>query len=681
MSLSSMERGHKAVKLTSKNLFDSVFSAIPADVSINYNSNSLLEALPIMKESDIDVSSSAAGIDRAAPGEGENGEDILLRDEGDVTTLVIGPDRLRQGMGVRMTALQTTSIAGLRVGSLDGHAPGAQVSHSNQDPGVVKFELDLEDEAIKVATRHAEDLSEYQRLQREVEEEEMAVYHARDRQGQVGHSLTGKDREEGSGGVRRHHGQFARGNRLREDESTKGSKQNPNAGLGIGTGGEEGEGSTGPVASSENPSMHGNGEACGGKVRPYLTPEEQLRNMPPGLNRLYRGHCVMLRQSRGFGFLAPELGGPDVYFTLDGVRPTFSALALAAFHMRRGGAVPPSVAAVLQAAPLIEEGRREGEGLDLTAEEREKASEAAALLSPDTARLLQYHFDCVKGGTVMVKEALTFTVQRNRTVGGGSRLLRADFIRGLPENAYATQTEQAWFWPLFPKAVGRKITEEGPDNAHDTFSNAGKAADGVVPTDSLKEGGADLKAPSPKDRDMVSIDGEATVKKDETKEKPHTLAQTQVLVRYLGTVRTYDTDERRGYIRCDELGDLGVFFYAEAVLWGVGLAPPQRRIMEGMRVQYSVANRDRNRKYLATLITSIDGRPFSLENIHFTENLRGSSLSGSGGPTNDSDVTGVGAQSHFKEREIEDLESRQKRQREEDNTQLLLFEEDDYAVI
>ncbi|CCW63019.1 unnamed protein product [Phytomonas sp. EM1] len=100
-----------------------------------------------------------------------------------------------------------------------------------------------------------------------------------------------------------------------------------------------------------------------------------------------------------------------------------------------------------------------------------------------------------------------------------------------------------------------------------------------------------------------------------------------------------------------------------------------------MRVQYSVAGRDRSRKYLATLITGVDGRPFSLENMQFVESPRASSLGGSGGPLNDSAASGGGGQSHFNERTETGVEFRQKRQREEDDTQLLLFEEDDYAVI
>lgn len=42
----------------------------------------------------------------------------------------------------------------------------------------------------------------------------------------------------------------------------------------------------------------------------------------------YRGVCAMYRAGKGFGFIAPDLGGPDVYFIRDAVHFIFTRCVL-----------------------------------------------------------------------------------------------------------------------------------------------------------------------------------------------------------------------------------------------------------------------------------------------------------------------------------------------------------------
>lgn len=62
--------------------------------------------------------------------------------------------------------------------------------------------------------------------------------------------------------------------------------------------------------------------------RENLTADEQMRRMPPGRSALYEGVCVTVQMIKGFGFISPQIGGPDIYFTCESVRLTFTRLVL-----------------------------------------------------------------------------------------------------------------------------------------------------------------------------------------------------------------------------------------------------------------------------------------------------------------------------------------------------------------
>lgn len=436
--------------------------------------------------------------------------------------------------------------------------------------------------------------------------------------------------------------------------------------------------------------------AAGGHNAP-LTAAEQLALMPPGLDRVYEGSCVMYRHPKGFGFISPDVGGPDVYFISDGIALSFTKLALRAFYLRNGMPLPPSVAGIYHGgAPVVgsavEEEEKEvkegtaaaedggnisstdggapltavsdappaddtpetttlapaselggilgdapapspttlmmspssmgqlmhaavGQSTDVgdrvsvpptTADELAQAEAAANLLTTTTAQLLQLQVDQGFGGGVRVGEKMSFVVTRNHAGrGGNGRLLRAEFIRGIPAAHFAMPVEQSWFAPLFPGVVGRKAAP------HSNFylpHPASSGNDGSV---------ASPSAPSP-EHGATAVEGSGA----------DSSASPTTLVRYTGCVRTYDAEDQRGYLRCDESsGGQGstpdVVFHAHSVLWDLRRCPPlKRQVRESMRVAYSVCGTERNGKYIATLITTPEGEPLCEENITFADNVQ-----------------------------------------------------------
>ncbi|CAJ1987079.1 hypothetical protein conserved [Leishmania donovani] len=484
-----------------------------------------------------------------------------------------------------------------------------------------------------------------------------------------------------------------------------------------------------------------------------LTAAEQLALMPPGLDRMYTGACVMYRHPKNFGFVSPDVGGPDVFFIIDSIALSFTKLALRAFYLRSGMPVPPSVAAayrlgaandsstpaggdgapisstttaeanaataadanstapdqvsvpapafpgvaagvtaarngqatiagavlgevgVLGATPVS--ATRPGDAGDrvsippTTAEELAWAETAASLLTSATARLLQCQVDQGIGGGLRVGDRMSFVVTRNHAArGGNGRLLRAEFIRGVPAMQLAMPLEQSWFHPLFPGAVGQKTSAP---------YGAASRPPPPPPSSSSAEGGG---------RDASSA-GEPLGPFDST---------STVLTRYTGCVRTYDAEEQRGYIRCDESDGSGgghtpdVIFYAHSVLWDLTRCPPlKRQVKESMRLAYSVCGTERNGKYVATLITNPDGEPFCEENMTFAENVLpffiadggvpsrrrgrgedgGGVSSGRGGMGMD---VGAGASA-------EGVGSDRKRVKAAEDDMLLLYAEDDYPFM
>ncbi|GET86828.1 hypothetical protein, conserved [Leishmania tarentolae] len=485
-----------------------------------------------------------------------------------------------------------------------------------------------------------------------------------------------------------------------------------------------------------------------------LTAAEQLALMPPGLDRVYTGVCVMYRHSKNFGFISPDVGGPDVFFINDSIALSFTRLALRAFYLRSGMPVPPSVAVAYRvgdttkglAAPgrdavltdggtaalengstianderrppddtlvstsafhevtagvaavsdgettkasavLGQEGvlgatsvltTRAGDAVDrvsipfTTAEELAWAETAASMLTSATARLLQYQVDQGIGGGLRVGDPMSFVVTRNHAArGGNGRLLRAEFIRGVPAAQLAIPVEQSWFYPLFPGAIGYK-------------------------TSALY--GASSKAPLPSPAPSSSAEDGGREASSNVEREAHNDSASSTLTRYTGCVRTYDAEEQRGYIRCDESDSSGgsntpdVIFYAYSVLWDLTQCPPQKRqVKESMRLAYSVCGTERNGKYIATLITTPDGEPFWEENMTFAENVLPFFMADVGGPSRrrgrgeDSggvaggrSVMGTGGGTTAS---TESVGGDRKHHKAEEDDMLLLYAEDDYPLM
>ncbi|KAK7197785.1 hypothetical protein NESM_000731400 [Novymonas esmeraldas] len=384
---------------------------------------------------------------------------------------------------------------------------------------------------------------------------------------------------------------------------------------------------------------------------------EQLALMPPGLDRVYCGSCVMYRHAKGFGFVAPDCGGPDVYFTHDGIGLSFTKLALRAYYLRHGMPVPAAVATAYRApaatpgdggvaatttttAPLVP-GAAETAAVSAAAglaqsgggggvlgaaaalvgtaalpdvangvcapptspDELAHAEAAASLLTPATAELLQHQVNQGIGGGVRTGDRLSFVVTRNHAGrGGGGRLLRADIIRGVPAARLAMPVEQGWFAPLFPGAVGRKGNP----------THSGHAAPLSPPSPTHGSSSTDVSNTTTTTAAAAAADAAATA---------------SMLVRYTGCVRTYDAEEQRGYLRCDEADGSGntpdVIFYGHSLLWDAVRCPPLRRqVRESMRVAYSVCGTERNGKYIATLLTAVDGAPLHDGNMLFADNVQ-----------------------------------------------------------
>ncbi|CBZ24682.1 conserved hypothetical protein [Leishmania mexicana MHOM/GT/2001/U1103] len=483
-----------------------------------------------------------------------------------------------------------------------------------------------------------------------------------------------------------------------------------------------------------------------------LTAAEQLALMPPGLDRVYTGACVMYRHPKNFGFISPDMGGPDVFFITDSIALSFTRLALRAFYLRSGMPVPPSVAAAyrvgeasdsstpsggdgtpikgaatavansataadanstvpaqvsaptpafpgaaagvraardrqatIAGAVLGEEGvlgatavlaTRAGDAGDrisippTTAEELTWAETAASLLTSATARLLQYQVDQGIGGGLRVGDRMSFVVTRNHAArGGNGRLLRAEFIRGVPAMQLAMPLEQSWFHPLFPGAIGQK-----------TSAPYGASRPPLPPPSSSSAEGAGRDASSTGEP-LASFDSTSTT-----------------LTRYTGCVRTYDAEEQRGYIRCDESDCSGggntpdVIFYAHSVLWDLMRCPPlKRQVRESMQLAYSVCGTERNGKYIATLITTPDGEPFCEENMTFAENVLPFFMAEGGGPSRrrgrDEDSGGVGSGRAVMGMDggagasAEGVGGDRKRAKAAEDDMLLLYAEDDYPFM
>ncbi|KAG8346664.1 hypothetical protein ERJ75_001765400 [Trypanosoma vivax] len=109
-------------------------------------------------------------------------------------------------------------------------------------------------------------------------------------------------------------------------------------------------GSNGIVGRS---ALVGSGGGVGSRSGSSLTVEEQIAVMRPEDGIRYSGCCVLFRGIKNFGFIAPDVGGPDVYFTREGIKYAFTRRVLEVFYGN-------DLAVVAENSGL----RREGEGFE-----------------------------------------------------------------------------------------------------------------------------------------------------------------------------------------------------------------------------------------------------------------------------------------------------------------------------
>lgn len=306
-------------------------------------------------------------------------------------------------------------------------------------------------------------------------------------------------------------------------------------------------------------------------------------------------------------------------------------------------------------------------------------------LSAGSAALLQIQLD-IGVPAVYHQQRLTFSVHRNRVAQGVRRLLRAEQVRGLSEYHYATPEEQAWFCEAFPHAIGHKHYESAPTGDH--HPNGSEGGNGNAKNEeeeeSMRQNGvaraSSLSAPSSMnanetdplsrykndniitatgntERKRDTVEAETTSSANRTGEAPdgavaamspessdgatHSKQPScRMLERYLGYIRTYNPETRKGYIACDPQeaafvlrtavpvgGEADpssfsstpsdVMFFSGSVLFDPAFS--RRSPEEGLKVRYSVADRGRHNKYIATLITGMDDLPLSEQNYIFAD--------------------------------------------------------------
>lgn len=726
------------VKLTSRSIFNALFDQLPADALIDTGPSSLKEELLLEAAGMLQGSTAVAktGLASTAAVAG----DLLLDDLDGESGMTVSANGLHEARPApaspsalvgRVDDEETSARAG------DGGGAAAQprdgrltAPRARGAPVELQMEVDADDAAVREAMRYATLMARNAAASSSPASSSVADPTSGNL-GSRGRGADANSRLGASGGA-------MAATPTRQSFSSV-------------AGGPHGAGRAGPSSRSD-PGFSAKGDdrvaSTGGTAGPsadhrtqqhgaIITAAEQLQLMPPGLDRVYTGVCAMYRHAKGFGFIAPDIGGPDIYFMKDGVSFAFTRLALRAFYLTHEMPVPPSVAAAYIAPSPIAADKtasaatadgavlppqepalatdRAAERSDASAtgnrshppesdratstiagghraqrtestqqlllpptteEELTTAEKAAALLTTDVAQLLQFQVDQGCCGGMRVGDAMSFVVSKNKAAarGGGGRLLRAEHIRGLASNHYATPLEQSWFSPLFPTAVGAKNQSHG-------YGSAGNYHPGG-------SGGGDAQKQQRQQSAVAEGDGVAAV---------------SLLQRYTGSVRTYDAEEQRGHIICDE-GDGSapdVVFYSYAVLWDMERCPASRRqIKERMRVAYSVSGVERNGKYIASLISTPFGEPFREDNMELAENVvpymvregggpggarrrgrgddaeGGPGMGGGGGPVAlgelDSSVRSAGVGMGGGEA---------KRSKAEADEVLLLFEEGDYAMI
>lgn len=377
---------------TSKNLFDVVFDTLPEDAFIDFGPETLMEkrAMESMmgkdeEEGDVEFQDTASSLITDA-WKSEEESEMLEHPE---TYGEDGPSKTkgrRISMGSTLFFFPSASIQRLGIPRWSG-AVGAPGHLARSTFFGVRLEVD-------------QDRNEEQEEDEEDEEEEEEIEQGKEKTTSgalqrspstpdVRHRATkknveddgmeedmkndGKDKEQAAREAksenrsRRKKGQEKTSIPNGEEEESKGGLRHPAR--------EKAAGTTVSAAVTESLSL--SPLTTTGR-REALTAEEQLQRMPPGKPRLYEGVCVTIQPLKGFGFLSPQIGGPDIYFTFESLRLTFTRLVLFCYAVQHQDfplptklmqeVSPPTAffssfsVSISTDAPILEGGSRNGAG-------------------------------------------------------------------------------------------------------------------------------------------------------------------------------------------------------------------------------------------------------------------------------------------------------------------------------
>lgn len=353
---------------------------------------------------------------------------------------------------------------------------------------------------------------------------------------------------------------------------------------------------------------------------PVLTADEQLERMPIDGEEIFTGVCVLFNHGKGFGFISPDIGGPDVYFTRESISLSFSRRidewASVQLHQDLRAALEHS---------------GQPAAIDASIKKKVDAIE-------DGLRLVQLGRAFLVGG-----ERVAFRVTSNAAGGGASgggagqrRKLRAvDVVAATPSNG-----------PIMLERVLLNLVGEGnvmmqllgvtPAPQRTTSSSpalvattdAADAEDATVASnDNTNESAAGSSALR---RFSETTLPAITLFPTPASNTPTELVEPLTSVRYPGWIKSIAGGDK-GYIRPDgrampsgvdttsASASQDAVLFVDVIVWDASVDRQQRNLEEGVLVEYSIVGFDRNKKPLAAVVTGRGGVPLHPSSWDLTE--------------------------------------------------------------
>lgn len=344
-------------------------------------------------------------------------------------------------------------------------------------------------------------------------------------------------------------------------------------------------------------------------MRAALSADEQFHRMPTDASppARFSGVIVMDNTKRAFGFVSPDIGGPDVFFTREAMSLEYTK----------------AVAAVLE---------HQTWSTQCFPDEAHRRS-----LEERVRVMFQGRSHLIPG------EPVEFEVSVNHSGGSGGgqpapgrKKLRATRITGL--NGGPTMLERVVFNltgtdALVSGEVASRLTASTSDDSLHCGAALSLISRALPPIPAIARGEQmldDLRLVEP---------------------------------RMCGWVKNITSDGERGYVRPDSqawlkkagrradhpLYSADSVLHMEHVTWDASLPPGRRRLAEGVMIEFSIAWLDRNRKPVAVLVTGPNGAALHPESWQLTEEAKRkqseSTDGGSGVASDDRDGSHLGPNS------------------------------------